>query len=94
MFNYKQIKAEILEEMASLIDQVISGKIDKAELYFVRPEDVNKYLETVGWIDNGEKDIDTNGWEWDFWINYDVNNNKYILSGDGYYYDHVTFARR
>jgi hypothetical protein len=86
MFNYKQIKAEILEEMASLIDQVISGKIDK--------EDVNKYLETVGWIDNGEKDIDTNGWEWDFWINYDVNNNKYILSGDGYYYDHVTFARR
>lgn len=36
----------------------------------------------------GVDGFDTNGWQWDWWQNFEHNGKRYVLSGSGYYGGH------
>jgi len=64
------------------INSVISGEEDVAISELISAGDINNYIESIG-EEVGE--LETNGWQYDFWQNYKINNKYYCLSGSGYY---------
>lgn len=55
-------------------------------LGYVIPDKVEKIL-----TDNGAEyeEIETNGWQHDFWSNFNYNGNKIVFSGSWYYGDYA-----
>lgn len=78
------MKEQIIELMKISIQKVLSGDSDGTKLIGVFPNDVIEYIEKeIGGKHN--KDWETNGWQWDYWIDFKIDNIDYTLSGDGYY---------
>jgi len=72
------------------IEQVLEGEIDTCTSdTLISPDVAVAYLKSLE-LDEG--DMDTNGWQWDFWIPFYKDNKKYVLSGSGYYNRGLTFA--
>ena len=89
--DIKQIKTDCTKLMKQGIDGVLSGTVKSVDLFGVRPGQVEKYLKEQG-IDT-DHEMETNGWQWDFWFIYhDDKDQAYQLSGDGYYNQSVTFT--
>ena len=71
------LKVEILN--------VLCGRSDILKVDSLHPSFVIDFLKEIGIdIDLGD-DMDTNGWQWDYWIKFRYNEKPYILSGSGYY---------
>ena len=85
----EEIKKQIEKSMIEGIESVLSGEKSNVMLHYVRPAEVLSYIRKMHSL--FKRDIDTNGWEWDYWIDLTIDDKKYMLSGDGYYHDHATF---
>ena len=81
--NGKQLREELILEMQTGIKNVIDGKEKEWSSAFLCPDDVCGYLTSIGFEEH--PDIDTNGWEWDYWIHYEQDGKKWTVSGCGYY---------
>jgi len=79
--------------MIKALHQVLSGEVNTVDINYVCPEDVLTELIKFNASYGGKLDwdIDTNGWQYDYWIHITIKNKKYILSGSGYYQHYVTF---
>ena len=86
----KELKEHILSEMEIGIKKVLEGEEKSVNLYFVRPNDVVNCVEKLGGIDEEERE--TNGWQWDYWMYFSYKDNRYSLSGDGFYSDTCSFC--
>ena len=64
------------------INSVIDGLADIAVSSLLSAGDIDTYLKGLG---EEFGDMETNGWQYDFWQNYKINNKYYCLSGSGYY---------
>ncbi len=84
----EEIKKILKDLMVTDIQSVVSGEKKVVYLLGVSPSEVKMHLESLGFKC---KDIETNGWEWDFYFKAFLNDKKYIVSGSGYYSDSVTF---
>ena len=84
------IRSQVKEAMIQGINEVLQGTEKEVTLHFVRPNDVVKYLDTVGW--DGDNEMDTNGWSWDMWQYVSVNDVWYQIATDGYYQNSVEFS--
>lgn len=62
---------------------IINGELEESEFEFLYAGDIAKYLEEKYGLRHHE--MDTNGWDYDFWITYIINEEKYVISGSGYY---------
>ena len=72
------------------IEQVLEGEIDTCTSdTLISPDVAVAYLKSLG-LEEG--DMNTNGWQWDFWIPFNTTNKKYYLCGSGYYNRGLTFA--
>jgi len=76
-------ETDLIKDMESAINEVVNGDAVEAKLVGVYPADVKNYVEKLKGIESDEMDI--NGWEWDFWMYYTIEDTKYVLSGSGYY---------
>lgn len=90
-----EIKLETLREqirqlMIESINQVINGTIDSIELPYIRPGDVIQYIVSIG--GNDCENFDTNGWQWDYWMDVELNGKVYTLAGDGFYGNSANFS--
>ena len=66
------------------VKKVISGEKDKTEGYPLCPQDAIDCLEKkLGFKDLDE--FDSNGWQYDYWIEVEFGEKEYIISGSGYY---------
>ena len=80
--NIKDMKNQLLEDMRQGVSDVILGKIDCYETNFLYPNDFQEYIKSI----KGKKyDFDCNGWNYDYWDYYIIYNQKYCVSGSGYY---------
>ena len=78
-----------MEDFEKEIDKVISGEIQLANSnILMSPEKVNVYLISEG-LEQGN--FDSNGWDWDFWMEYFKGDKKFILSGSGWYNNGLSF---
>lgn len=78
-----------MEDFEKEIDKVISGEIQLANSnILISPEKVNLYLKSNG-LEQGN--FDSNGWDWDFWMEYFKEGKKFILAGSGWYNNGLSF---
>jgi hypothetical protein len=78
------MKENIKLAMEVAIRKVISGKTKSVEIFGIYPNDVIEYV-TKELKGKHKEDWDTNGWQWDYWMDFEIDNEKYTLSGSGYY---------
>lgn len=68
--------------MKELLEPVLNG--DKNEVTLpqdIIPSKLVDYMESIGY----EHEIETNGWDVDFWINFDNGKQGFVYSGSWYY---------
>jgi hypothetical protein len=70
-------------ELKEALDDIISGKV-KFDVFArkLTPNDINKLLIENGFI---HIDLDSNGWQHDFWDYYELDGIKLTHSGSWYY---------
>lgn len=85
-----ETKQQIKDWMIEGIQSVLTGEVEHVELLFTRPADVSNYIKSIGGEDLN--DMDTNGWQWDYWMTFKVDDKDYMLSGDGFYGNTATFG--
>ena len=79
-----------MEEFKELLLKVLSGEIKSfTTSALMSPHEADKII-----LEHGlrQGDLDTNGWDWDFWMTYYTPNKKYYLSGSGWYNRGLTFG--
>jgi hypothetical protein len=80
-----------MEEFKEQLLKVLAGEIILFKTStLVSPDEASKILEEHG-FEKG--DMDTNGWDWDFWQTYYKDNVEYCLSGSGWYNRGLTFGK-
>ncbi len=85
-----KLRVKVLENMRTQINKVILGEEPSVEIYYVRPAQVEEYIEDV----IGERTTGhTQGDEMDYWISFRIKGEKYTLTGDGYYSSYCTFSK-
>lgn len=82
------MKKQLIENMKIAINKVINGEQKSVSLDGIYPNDVKEYIEELGGEDLQE--FDSNGWQWDFWMYFLYNGQRYMLAGSGYFGD-LTF---
>lgn len=79
------ISEEFKSNLKNNILKVLKGNEEILEVDCLYPSIVVDCLEDIGVdIDLGDS-MDTNGWDWDYWIKFKYENKRYCLSGSGYY---------
>ncbi len=80
-------REKLILEMEDMIDDLFSGKEDEIKIFNVLPSDVIRHIEK----ETGESltEIDTNGWDVDFFISFNHKGNSYCLSGSVYNYNYI-----
>ncbi len=69
-------------EVEDLISEVISGKTNSVNLPYCTPTLVDEHLKG---LDFERQDIETNGWDHDFWIPYIKGEETFEFSGSWFY---------
>lgn len=72
---------ELYKEMKEGIDAVIGGKTKIFKSYGISPSMVDAYLKELGFT---RDHMETNGWQWDYWIDYSKGDQKYMVFGGGW----------
>lgn len=80
-----------MEEFKQQIVRLLNGKFDAFKTSnLIVPDKADQVLKSLGfqW-----EDFDSNGWDWDFWVTYSKDGNKYTLSGSGWYNNGLAFSK-
>ena len=79
-----------MEDFKTLIDKVISGELQNvnSDGVLISPGKVDMYLKREG-LEQGN--FDSNGWDFDFWMEYFKDGKKFTLSGNGWYNNGLSF---
>lgn len=64
------------------LQKVLSFKDDRVGLGDVPPSKINDILEDLGASRGG---METNGWDYDYWVDYIKDGQTFVLSGSGWY---------
>lgn len=79
-----------MEEFKKEIDKVINGELESVTTKtLISPDTVDKYLQSIG-LEQGN--FDSNGWDWDYWMEYIKDDKYYVLSGSGWYNNGISFS--
>lgn len=79
-----------MEDFKEQLSKVLNGEIKSfTTSTLMSPDQADKIILEHGLV---QGDLDTNGWDWDFWHTYYKDNVKYCLSGSGWYNRGLTFG--
>lgn len=76
-----KIKEQLEANMKAGIDAVLAGATKEFKAEFTPPSMVVDYMESIGW-EKGE--LDTNGWQYDWWIQFGKEDESFTASGCGW----------
>lgn len=72
-------------ESKQKIIEFMDHETDEIEFDFCNPNFVIEYLKQIHEFDEDVFELETNGWQWDFWKKLLIDGEMYMLSGCGYY---------
>lgn len=75
------VTGTIKKRMVNGINAVLSGEKKEYNGKHITPEMVDEYMKSIGW-ERG--DLETNGWQWDWWMNYTKGDKMYTACGCGW----------
>lgn len=77
-------------DMESRVVAVVEGRLESAKFEVGIPDQFDAFLHEKYGV--SKQDLDTNGWDWDFWATYVIEEKKYTLAGSGWY-GGISFTR-
>jgi len=86
------MKEELIIEMKKSIYEVVNGEEKLVSLVGVYPINVTEYIQELGG-EEIEDLFESNGWQWDFWQKFSLNDEAYMCAGSGYY-GNLTFSKQ
>lgn len=92
MITIEEIEKAVEAHMKSGILSVIDNDQESVQLWYIRPNDVLKFIEELG--GTTEHNFETNGFSWDYDITMQLNREMYRLGGDGYYSHYAVFQKQ
>lgn len=81
----KEIKMAAINNLHHGIISVLRGAEKEFSSNIVCIDDVLDYLEKHFDVNCHDYDLETNGWQADYWVDVNVNNKKYTVRACGYY---------
>lgn len=90
--NLNKLKADIELMLQNKIKDFIET-LENQTLYFVRPNDVISELIKYEGIRISDDGIECNGYSWDYWEYFYYKDNKYCITGDGYYQNYCEITK-
>lgn len=78
----KTVNQKITAVMEVGISSVLSGEEESFKSDFIHPQMVVDYMKREGWK---KGDLDTNGWQYDWWIPFTKGELSFTARGSGYY---------
>jgi hypothetical protein len=80
-----------MEEFKENLLILLDGQIDtfKTET-LISPDKADQILKENGFA---QKDFESNGWDWDFWMTYEKDGCEYTLGGSGWYNNGLHFSK-
>lgn len=80
-----------MEEFKEKAQRVLEGKaVCFTTIELLSPDKADQVLKSLNFE---QGDFDSNGWDWDFWMTYYKDGEKYTLSGSGWYNNGLTFSK-
>ena len=79
-----------LERLQDLLRSVVESRVESVDLEWYSPQEIADTIKAMYKID-GYADMETNGWQVDFWITYIIYDRKFVYSG-GWYYGGAKFT--
>lgn len=79
----RDIGEALINDMTYQMNEVINGELERAQSSYLSMNAVVKIAEGLGMVNLD--DLDTNGWQWDAWMTFKINNEYYVVEGAGYY---------
>jgi hypothetical protein len=76
------IKDEIRMRLEYGIEQVLSGRFKKYEAFLISPQMIKGSMNKPGWECS---EIETNGWQYDWWLTFTKGDKSFTAFGSGYY---------
>ena len=82
--KFHTIEKELLKEMADGLSAVIDGRLKEFHACNITPQMVEQHLKPLGWK---RGDLDSNGWQYDWWLPFTKGKKSFTASGSGFYGD-------
>ena len=79
----KGMEAFLDQHMKDKVDAVINGVSRQENILGGSISSIVNYLESLG--GSYDKEFETNGWQWDYWVECYYKGTVYQISGSGYY---------
>lgn len=80
-----------MEDFKKQVKKLLDGDFDSFKTSdLIAPDKADQVLKSLGFE---QKSFDSNGWQWDFWMEYSKDGNTYTLAGSGWYNDGLTFSK-
>ena len=76
------IRAQIVKAMEQGVQSVINGKTKKFKCYGVSPQMIRDYMLNINY--SRIEEMETNGWQYDWWMYFVKGNKEFIASGSGW----------
>lgn len=79
------MKEKILEHIKDQIRAFLDSEENSIALPGAFPNDVITFMESEEIDAIYNDDLETNGWQWDFWCTLNIGEEKFTLDGNGFY---------
>lgn len=76
------------EELKYILDSLVEPYV-KVDVPLITPSDLSTMLFEIGGEEIDPDNIDTNGWDIDFWIYFYYNDKKFCFAGSWFYGNYV-----
>ena len=77
-----KITTLLKKEMKKGVTQVLKGEIESFECDHIPPAMIAEYMDDLGFV---RSDLETNGWDYDWWLHFTKDGKSYTACGSGYY---------
>lgn len=84
-----QVENETQQGWKDLVRSVIDGSLETVDLPDLPINVVMSYLYTKYGIETDTDNLETNGWQWDYWFTIEHKGKEYCLEGNGFYGNQV-----
>lgn len=82
MMSDEQLKAILKTELEARLGEVLTGVVEKVNIWFSSMAEVLRAVEELGGVENDDRD--TNGWEPDIWQSFTFEGKKYTIQTSGW----------
>ena len=79
------------EELQKELDEIIQGNKHTIKLDYFVPNKLDNLLKEIGSSINLANDLETNGWDYDFWLPFKYEGTNFTFAGSWYYGDYSIY---